>query len=390
MKNKLLLILCAICFWNTSQSQISELRQGNFYTVAQGKVKLTEFASTYKDQNSWTKRTEQIRATIRHGAKLEDLPQRCALNPIRNNKHTYADYTVENVAFESLPGFYVTGNLYLPKNFNGKIAGVVSPHGHWPNLADYGRYRNDVQYRCATLAKMGAAVFTYDMLGYGESIPCLHESPEAVRLQTWNSMRVVDFLLSLGFVDEKRLAVTGESGGGTQSFLLAALDDRIDVSVPVVMVAANFFGGCVCESGMPIHKWGNFETNNVEIAATFAPKPMLVISDGDDWTSNTPEIEFPHLRSIYKLFGAESNVENTHLPYEVHDYGFNKRTAMYKFLAKHLDLNLKSVTDSHGLINERFTYLLERPSLQVWPDKNYPKGIVSDCSDVIKKMNNSK
>jgi hypothetical protein len=156
------------------------------------------------------------------------------------------------------------------------------------------------------------------------------------------------------------------------------------------MVAANFFGGCVCESAMPIHKWGNFETNNVEIAASFAPKPMLIISDGDDWTSNTPEIEFPHLRSIYKLFGAEGNVENTHLPNEVHDYGFNKRTAMYKFLAKHLGLNLKSVIDSHGLINERFTYLLERPSLQVWPDKNYPKGILADCSDVIKMMNNTK
>ena len=77
MKNKLLLILCTISFWHTSQSQSSELRQGNFYTIAQGKVKLAEFASTYKDQNSWTKRTEQIRATIRHGAQLEELPQRC-------------------------------------------------------------------------------------------------------------------------------------------------------------------------------------------------------------------------------------------------------------------------------------------------------------------------
>jgi dienelactone hydrolase len=237
---------------------------------------------------------------------------------------------------------------------------------------------------------MGAAVFTYDMLGYGESTPCLHESAEAVRLQTWNSMRVVDFLLSLGFVDEQRLGVTGESGGGTQAFLLAALDDRIDVSVPVVMVAANFFGGCACESGMPIHTYGSFETNNAEIAASFAPKPMLVISDGDDWTSNTPEVEYPYIRNIYQLFGAADKVENTHLPNEVHDYGYNKRTAMYKFLSKHLDLNLKAVTDSHGLINERFANLLERKSLEVWPDKNYPNGIITDCSEVIRKMNPSK
>jgi dienelactone hydrolase len=390
MKNKFLLLICAISFYLACQSQSSDLRQGDYYTEAQAKEKLTEFASTFHDQNGWAKRVEQIKATIRHGAKLELLPERCALKPIRNNKHIYTDYTVENVAFESLPGFYVTGNLYLPKNFNGKIAGVISPHGHWKNAADYGRFRIDVQYRCATLAKMGAAVFTYDMLGYGESIPCLHENPEAVRLQTWNSIRVVDFLLSLGFVDEQRLGVTGESGGGTQAFLLAALDDRIDVSVPVVMVAAHFFGGCVCESGMPIHKFGSFETNNAEIAASFAPKPMLVISDGDDWTSNTPQVEFPYIRNIYKLFGAVGNVKNVHLPKEVHDYGFNKRTAMYQFLAKHLGLNLKVVTDNHGLINEHFANLLERHSLEVWTDKHFQKGTVTDCAEVISKMNPSK
>ncbi len=390
MHIKIILFICFASFWITGHSQSSDLRQGEFYTESQGKTNLAEFARTYHDQQGWMKRAEQIRATIRHGAKLEQLPARCALNPIRNNKQVFADYTIENVAFESLPGFYVTGNLYLPRNFTGKIAGVACPHGHWKSAADYGRYRIDMQYRCATLAKMGAAVFAYDMLGYGESSPCLHENPAAVRLQTWNSMRVVDFLLSLGFVDDQRLAVTGASGGGTQSFLLAALDDRIDVSVPAVMVAAHFFGGCVCESGMPIHKWGNFETNNVEIAAAFAPKPMLLISDGDDWTSNTPEIEFPYIRNIYKLFGAVANVENTHLPNEVHDYGFNKRIAMYQFMSKHLGLNLKVATDSHGLINEHFVTLLERCSLDVWPDKNFPKGRITDCSEVIKQMNQLK
>jgi hypothetical protein len=383
---KTILLCCLTSCWLAGQSQSSDLLQGNHYTEAQGKAKLAEFANTYHSAEGWTKRAGQIKSTIRHGAKLDLLPERCALKPIRNNKHIYADYTVENVAFESLPGFYVTGNLYLPKNFTGKIAGVVSPHGHWPNLADYGRFRPDVQYRCATLAKMGAAVFTYDMLGYGESIPCLHENPEAVRLQTWNSIRVVDFLLSLGFVDEQRLGVTGESGGGTQAFLLAALDDRIDVSVPVVMVSAHFFGGCACESGMPIHTYGSFETNNAEIAASFAPKPMLVISDGDDWTSNTPEVEYPYIRNIYQLFGAAGKVENTHLPNEVHDYGYNKRTAMYKFLSKHLDLNLKAVTDSHGLINERFANLLERSALEVWPGKDFPKGIAKNCAAVIAGM----
>lgn len=387
MKHCALLVICFLFNGLILYPQTSELRQGDYYTEAEARVKLAEYAKTYTDKNSWTQRAALIKETIRKGARLESLPGRCALNPVRTNLREFDGYTVENVAFESLPGFYVTGNLYLPKNHSGKIPGVACPHGHWSNPADYGRFRIDMQYRCATLATMGAAVFAYDMLGYGESTPCLHENPEAVRLQTWNSMRVVDFLLSLGFVDEQRLAVTGASGGGTQSFLLAALDDRIDVSVPVVMVSAHFFGGCTCESGMPIHKSGAFETNNAEIAACIAPKPLLLISDGDDWTRNNPDVEYPYIKNIYKLFGAEGNVENVHLAGEVHDYGYNKRVAMYRFMAKHLGLDLKSATDSYGLISESNVNLLEKQSLEVFPGKLYPKGKVNDCTQVLNLMN---
>ncbi len=164
------------------------------------------------------------------------------------------------------------------------------------------------QKRSAALARMGAAVFAYDMVGYGESTPVPHLHSESMRLQTYNSLRAVDFLLSLGMVDEKRLGITGESGGGTQSYLLAAIDDRIAVSVPVVMVAAGFYGACVCESGMPIHKSAEFETDNVEIAASFAPKPQMIISDGGDWTKNTPRLEFPYMQRVYALMGARTTL----------------------------------------------------------------------------------
>lgn len=386
MRIKLLLFFFFLVAFIYSRSQVTNLRQGAYYSEEQGKLNLAKFASTYSDKESWTKRASLIRATIRHGAKLETLPIRCSLNPIRKNKRIFDGYSVENVAFESLPGFYVTGNLYLPSTFSGTIPGIVCPHGHFPETIDYGRFRPDVQKRCATLAKMGAAVFTYDMIGWGESTPCVHETPQAVRLQTWNSMRVVDFLLSLGFVDEKQLGVTGESGGGTQTFLLAALDDRIDVSVPVVMVSAHFFGGCSCESGMPIHKSDAIETNNVEIAATFAPKPMLLISDGDDWTRNTPVVEFPYIRNVYKLFGMEKNIDYVHFENEVHDYGYTKRNAMYHFLATHLGIKLSNVLDSYGKVNESFVKLLERPMLEVFADKKFPGNIVRDCNEVLKLM----
>ena len=338
----LLLMLCSSLAW----AEKPILCRGNYHTEAEAVAQLKRMASTHSSLKEWKKRAESVRRQILVGSKLSPLPKRTPLNAIINNMRSFEGYTVENAAFEASPGFYVYGNLYRPLNRKGKSPGILCPHGHARGPAG-GRLRPDQQNRCATLARMGAVVFSYDMVGFGDSehLGWNHKHPQALTLQTWSSIRAVDFLESLSGVDKARIGVTGCSGGGTQTFLLAGLDDRVAVSVPVVMVSAHFFGGCPCESGMPIHKTSSLETNNAEIAALAAPRPLKLISVGGDWTKNTPKVEYPYAQSIYKYFGALDKVENTHFPREKHGYEYVKRQAMYPFMVKHLDLDSKGVLD---------------------------------------------
>ncbi len=358
------------------------LCQGNYYTEAEGKAALTQFAATYHNREEWEKRAERIRKGIREGMELPDRMPDSPLKPIIHSKRTYNGYTVENVSFESLPGFFVTGNLYRPVKQQASYAAILSPHGHGENP----RFGENLQKRCATLARMGAVVLSYDMIGYGESDQCTHKLAKAAKLQTINSLRAVDFLLSLPHIDPERIGVTGESGGGTQTFLLTALDKRIAVSVPTVMVSAHFFGGCTCESGMPIHKSATHQTSNVEIAALAAPRPLLLISDGKDWTKNTPDVEYPYIQNIYRLYGKEELVENVHLPLEGHDYGINKRKGAYLFLAKHLGLSLKEVTNESGDIDESFVEVEERQKLHAFDNKHPRPGYAVKGDEAVSKL----
>ena len=313
-----------------------------------GESDLTALAATWKTRADWTARAATIRQGILQAGGLAPLPAKSPLRPTVHSLRQHPGYSVANVAFESVPGFFVTGDLYRPLEVKGPCPAVLCPHGHFPE----GRYRPDMQQRCATLARMGAVVFSYSMIGYNDSTQVPHNTPHAFTLQLWNSIRAVDFVSSLEGVDAKRIAVTGASGGGTQTFMLAAVDDRVAVSCPVVMVSSDFYGGCVCESGLPVHRGAGYATNNAEIAALAAPRPLLVVSDGKDWTKNVPTREMPYLKSVYRLFGAEAAVQNVHLADEGHDYGPSKRQAVYAFLARHLGLATKGLAKADGSIDE--------------------------------------
>jgi dienelactone hydrolase len=237
---------------------------------------------------------------------------------------------------------------------------------------------------------MGAVVFAYDMFAYGESAyhagVKAHRTSLAQTVQTWSSIRAVDFLLSLKETDPQRIGMTGASGGGTQTFLASAIDERIVAPVPVVQVSSFFPGGCPCESGRPLHVQCGTLSNNAEIAALAAPRTQLVISDGKDWTRTVDSVEYPYLQKVYGFYGHADHVENAHFADEGHDYGYNKRCAAYRFFAKRLGLNLQTITGEDGAIDESGCTLLTAEQLAVFPSKQFPEGALRTMEDIYRAV----
>lgn len=336
----------------TEDANNSKLRVGEAQSKEAASEELAEMKKHFADKKTWEKRRETVRKSIIRGAKLHPIPERRSPPPaLRHSLRKGDGYTVENIALEVSPGIFHTGNLYLPAVVADKMPVMLCPHGHFQDntYVEEGRYSPSTQFLSASLARMGCLVFAGDMVGYGDSRKLgwdHNQTDNVLARQLWNNIRALDYVLSLPRVDPARVGVTGASGGGTQAFLLAAVDPRIALSAPCVMVSGHFFGGCVCESGMPIHNNQGVVTNNVEITALHAPKPLLLISCGKDWTLRTPEVEFPHLRLLYTMYGKEQDVENAHFPEEGHDYGKSKRKALYLFITKHFKLDAGRAEES--------------------------------------------
>jgi hypothetical protein len=305
-------------------------------------------ARRYGSAEEWRGRAVWLREHVLASAGLLPLPERTPLNAAVFGEKVHADYTVSKVYFESRPGFYVTGNLYRPPG-RGPFPAILSPHGHWAN----GRLENTEVAsgpgRAIGFARLGFVVFTYDMIGYNDSRQLPHWKPadpaprppwgrrEALwglslaGLQLWNGIRALDFLESRPEVDRDRIGATGESGGGTQTFLLAAVDERVAVSAPVNMISLHMQGGCLCEN-LPHLR---LDTNNVELGALAAPRPMLMIAATGDWTRDTMEVEFPETRRLYELLGAADRVRGERVD-APHNYNRTSREAAYAWMSRWL------------------------------------------------------
>jgi len=355
-----------------------------------------------KDKAAWEMRREEVRNRVLLASGLFPMPERTPLHAVIHGRIEREDYTMEKVVFESLPGHFVTGNLYLPKKHGKKIPAIICPHGHWPT----GRFmdnkggvkkqiemgaekienaaRSPLQARCVQLARMGCAVFFYDMLGYADSVQFCDAkgkpqhrhgaqekgflSAEAelnlcgyFPLQTWNSVRALDFIMSLPFVDKSRIGCTGASGGGTQTMIISGIDDRVTAAFPCVMVSTAMQGGCTCENAHYLR----IGQGNIDIAALTAPRP-LGMTAADDWTKEMETKGFPDLKNLYTMLGVSDRVEahfNIKFP---HNYNAISRAQMYRFFNKHLKLGL-----SDAQLDERDFTLSTQQELSVWDD-NHP------------------
>jgi dienelactone hydrolase len=334
----------------------------------------------------WQKRAEEIREHVQFATGLYPLPEKTPLNARLFGRIERDGYSVEKVYFETYPGFFLAGNLYRPLGKGtGPFPAVLNPHGHWKE----GRMANgelgSIAARCISFARQGMVAFSYDMVGYNDTIQVDHKfasdpanllwNISLMGLQTWNSIRALDFLESLPDVNKKRLACTGESGGGTQTFILGAIDKRLAAQAPVVMVSHSMQGGCLCENAPGLR----VDYSNMEIAAAPAPRPQILVAAIGDWTKKTMEVEGPSIEKIYKLFRAEDRFDYKIFNYE-HNYNKDSREAVYAFFGKWL-LNEKN---PENLKEKPYT---KEPDadLRVFPDGKLPAEALGEAA-FIKRL----
>ncbi len=302
-------------------------------------------------KSAWQRHAEGIREQVLVNCGLWPLPEKTPLNAKIFGRIERDGYSVEKVYFQSYPGFYVAGNLYRPLGRKGPFPAILNPHGHWAKGRLEDNKDGSAAARCINFAKQGMVAFSWDMVGYNDT-QFAHPNGEPgykthrhfandptnqlwnisqMGLQTWNSVRALDFLISLPDVDASRTACTGESGGGTQTFMLGAIEDRLAAQAPIVMVSHSMQGGCSCENVAGLR----VDYSNMEIAAAAAPRPQLLVAATGDWTKMLLTIEGPAVASVYKLLGAPERLKYVRFNFN-HNYNQTSREAVYEWFGRWL------------------------------------------------------
>ncbi len=312
-------------------------REGVFQTYFDRMTAPREL-TRFKSQVAWMTYKKELKSKILDAIGLWPLPERVPLSPVITGRLEREGYAVERVYYQVLPKVYASGYLYRPEPSpaNGSRSGepgvrfptILNPHGHW----DLGATHPTVQSRCIAEAKKGYVAFCPDSTHVAD----LGVGLCPIGLMTWNNMRALDYLESLDFVDPARIGCTGESGGGQQTLYLAALDERVKVIVPAVLVS--YFKRilfvteqthCFCNHAPGIESF----TDENEIAAMFAPRPALFICATGDWTRDFPKQEFPDVRHVYGLVGGDVDCVQFDKP---HNYDRDSRQPMYRWMNKYL------------------------------------------------------
>jgi dienelactone hydrolase len=280
-----------------------------------------------KSWDDWTSRRNTYRRQLREMLGLDPLPERTPLNAVVTGTLESDDFKVEKLYFQSRPHLYVTGNLYLPRKQSGRLPAILYVCGHTPAKVNGVSVGNKTKYQHhgAWFARNGYVCLVIDTLQLGE-IEGIHHgtyrenkwwwnargyTPAGV--ETWNSMRAIDYLVSRPEVDPERIGITGRSGGGAYSWYVTALDDRIKAAVPVAGITTlhnHVVDGCVeghcdCMYFINTYRW-----DYPQLAALAAPRPLLISNTDRDslFPFNGVVDIYQKVRRLYELDGKGPNV----------------------------------------------------------------------------------
>ena len=276
----------------------------------------------------WVARRQVVRQEVRRILGIDPAPQ-APLNIRRGGSLQREGYRVERLYWQTWPGVYASGWLYLPDPVEAPAPAILNPHGHLEN----GARHPTVQTRLIALARLGYVALAVDSVhpvDYAVGV-------NPVGVMTWNNLRALDVLCGMPEVDPQRLGVTGVSGGAQQAMYLMALDDRVKAAVPAALVT--YFRRILMPDGEHCHcnhVPGLLRvTDAPEICAVFAPRPALYLTLTGDWTAPFGEEELGELRGVYRLWGRSERLD--HELFEgPHDYTQPMRERAYAWFNRWL------------------------------------------------------